>query len=115
MPAMYSQYLMGDSPRNQLFPSDILSVIVEQLFAAHLAEPRLSLVSACVHSAQDLARLAQSSKVLHTTALASWQYLCRIIKSQMRTLASCSVLDRYPGALKDLPLPTLAGLDWVSH
>ena len=100
MAAVYDQHRLGDAPGSMLFPDDIMAVLVEQLFLAYRSEKH-SPESVITQTAQDLARLAEGSKALHTTVMASWQHLSRIGNSA-----------RY--APSRHRLPQVADLNWVS-
>ena len=100
--AIHSKRLYGDKPENIIFAVDVLSVIVEQLVAAYVTEGH-SMASAVVHSAQDLANMAQGSKALHTTVvMALWHHLSRIAEESKHGLS------RYY-----TPLPRVDNLNWV--
>ena len=128
MAAVYDQHRLGDAPGSMLFPDDILAVLVEQIFAAHRSEKH-SPGSAITHTAWDLGRLAQGSKALHTTVMAAWQHLYRVLDRQLElaTEASAAVAAqlRQPPfivpadyhanqCLLRTRLPEVADLDWVS-
>ena len=129
MAAVYNQHRLGDAPANLLFPDDILAVIVEQTFTAYCTEDH-SLASAVMHTARDLSRLAQGSKAMHTTVMAAWLHLARILDTQLDLVAEAvaakqpqgphagllmmaSLVSEEAALLRDR-LPSVAGLDWVS-
>ena len=103
MAAVYSRFIMGDLVSKSQLPNRILAVILRQLVTAYAAEQH-SMPSAVVHSAQDIARLAQGSKALHTTAMAMWHHLTRLLSDPSHAMSQYCTL-----------LPHLGNLSWVSN
>ena len=98
----------GRSCQQSDVPRYVLSIIVEQLVALYLADEH-RMAAALVHTAQDVARLAQGSKALHTTAMAMWHLLASSVDARMPFLPR----KARPWDRPCEPLPTVVNVCWV--